>query len=118
MREEGNTEGALFSNPQYGGKTKRRRKIRMVNAFQQVLPKEKVNTQRNFIFLISIVTRKVIHHINGEEGVLLVVVNLINLGMNLSFTRTMIRNNKKRLKFLIVRRKINSLLLHFFQEDH
>jgi len=90
----------------------------MVKAFQQVLPKEKVDTQRKVILLVSIVTRKVIHHINVGEGLMLDVVNAINLGMKLSFARTMVSNKKQRLKLLMVRRKINSLLLHVFQADH
>jgi len=77
-----------------------------------------VDTQRNVFLFVSIVTRKVIHHINVGEGLMLDVVNAINLGMKLSFARTMVSNKKQRLKLLMVRRKINSLLLHVFQADH
>ena len=53
----------------------------MVKAFQQVLPKEKLDTEKKVILLVSIVTRKVIHHINVGEGLMLNVVNAINLDM-------------------------------------
>ena len=90
----------------------------MLKAFQQLLPKEKLDTQRKVILLVSIVTRKVIHHINVGEGLTLNVINEIKLGMELSFARTMVSKKKQMLKLLRVRRKINSLLLQVFQVDH
>ena len=59
-------------------KTKRRRTRRMLKAFQQLLPKEKLDTQRKVILLVSIVIRYLIHYINVGEDLMLNIVNAIN----------------------------------------
>ena len=93
-----------------------RRTRRMVKTCQQVLPKEKLDTQREVILLVSIVTKKAIHRTNVGEGLMLDAIHAINLGMKLSFVRTMVSNKKQRLRLLMVNRKINSLLLHVFKQ--
>ena len=119
MREEGNTEGALFAKPQDGGKNKKNKNKKNSEGISTNTTKGKTgHSKKSYPPCKHYATRKVIHHINVGEGLMLNVVNAINLGMKLSFARTMVSKKKQMLKLLRVRRKINSLLLQVFQVDH
>ena len=97
-------------------KTKKRRTRRMVKAFQQVLPKEKLVTQRN----------PPCKHCNKKghppykcwrrSDVKCSKCN--QLGHETVVCKNNSQQQEAKAKLLRVRRKINSLLLHVFQADH
>ncbi|XP_055826658.1 uncharacterized protein LOC129895049 [Solanum dulcamara] len=118
MREEGNTEGALFAKTQDGGKNREKKNKKNGEGIPTSTTKGKVgNSKKSY---------PPCKHCNKEfhppykcwRRPDAKCSKCQQFGHEAVICKNNGRQQKQRLRLLMERKKINSLLLHVFQEDH